>query len=631
MSALKLFWNTRRRVLERKTAKNDTLRIFCVNTCPFCSTSISPYAAQCPACGGSLAPNHLPPKHRIKLRYQLETVLGQGGFGITYRAQDTLLGGYIALKEFFPQGVRRIGGIVVVQPPLTSLEFAEQRERFVQEAQTLAQFNHPGIVKVLDVFEEGGTAYYAMELLEGETLGQRLERQGALLGPEVESLALRLGQALERVHSVDLLHRDLKPDNVMLTQDGRAVLIDFGSARKMSLNTSSMTRLVSSGYSPLEQYATQARFGPPTDLYALGGTLYHALLGKAPPGATDRAAQLASLEPLPASTPFGLVQALEGALKMNAGQRPQSVGAFLSLIKPGGASQRSTRAQGHLSGWQAHSGAVLALALSPEGDQLASASEDGRILVWSLEEDGANRKPIQSFTEHFEAVTALHWSAFGLISGSSDGQVLLRRSGQKGSTPLTRGAGVVALSLRPGQAQLAIADDDRRVRVWDLEGKRFLGPGNVLPHWIGAMAYCSDGERLLVGLHDGRVAQLEGSTAQLLELHEAHSEQVTALTVSSTGALASSARDGSVVWWSPEGELVSTLRHSTPLLCLAFDSTGLNLFLGDEEGELWYSSSRGSLEGIARGIAPLHSISHGPSAEMIYLGTQTGQIVIHHL
>ena len=194
------------------------------------------------------------------------------------------------------------------------------------------------------------------------------------------SSTLGCGLSLEQVHSVGLLHRDLKPDNVLLSSDGRPVLIDFGSAREMSTKTTTMTRLVSAGYSPLEQYATQAHFGPPTDLYALGGTLYHALMGKAPPPATDRFLN-ASLEALPASAPPGLVQAIEGALKMHMAQRPQSVAAFRALLKPGSL-PTPQRATGKLSGWQAHSGAVLALALHPEGNYLASASEDGRILVW---------------------------------------------------------------------------------------------------------------------------------------------------------------------------------------------------------------------------------------------------------
>ena len=197
------------------------------------------------------------------------------------------------------------------------------------------KLNHPGIVRVFDIFEENGTAYLVMEFLKGQTLGKRIAKQGKLSASEVQGIALKLLGALEVVHGAGMLHRDIKPDNVFLHQDGRVVLIDFGSARQFARNkTLSHTRLVTPGYAPLEQYGTAGKFGPYTDIYALGATLYHALMGVAPPAATDRVQSNQPLR-LPRETPDGLEAAVNRALEIRIDRRPQSVAEFRSLLLGG--------------------------------------------------------------------------------------------------------------------------------------------------------------------------------------------------------------------------------------------------------------------------------------------------------
>jgi serine/threonine protein kinase len=221
-------------------------------------------------------------------RYSVGRVLGQGGFGITYLGADKLLGRSVAIKELVPEGSIR-NNTQLVPPSSLRTTWREMCQRFLEEARTLARFDNPSIVKVFDVLEENGTIYLVMERLEGCTLGDEIERQGALNPKTVESIALKLCEALDIVHRAGLLHRDLKPENVFLTIDGRAVLIDFGSARGFQDNkTAQYTRLVTPGYAPLEQYAETSNLGPYTDVYALGATLYHMLTGKRPPSVTDR-------------------------------------------------------------------------------------------------------------------------------------------------------------------------------------------------------------------------------------------------------------------------------------------------------------------------------------------------------
>ncbi|WP_222592831.1 serine/threonine protein kinase [Meiothermus hypogaeus] len=278
---------------------------------------------------------HLPVGTRLKGgRYTLGKVLGQGGFGITYLGADTQENRPVAIKELFPEGSSRRANSRNVVPPTSLLGtgFAETMEKFEDEARVLSRFNHPGIVRVFDIFEENGTAYLVMEFLKGQTLGKRIEKQGKLEAREVQDIALKLLDALEVVHSAGMLHRDIKPDNVFLHQDGRVVLIDFGSARQFAQGkTLQHTRLVTPGYAPLEQYGTAGKFGPYTDLYALGATLYHALTGVVPPAATDRVQSNQPLR-LPRETPDGLEQAVNRALEIRVDRRPQSVAEFRAIL-----------------------------------------------------------------------------------------------------------------------------------------------------------------------------------------------------------------------------------------------------------------------------------------------------------
>ncbi|WP_295814278.1 serine/threonine-protein kinase [uncultured Deinococcus sp.] len=299
--------------------------------CPTCAATVPDTALQCPSCGTPLGVQSLAPGTTLHGTYRIDAVLGQGGFGITYAATQLLLGARVAIKELFPTGAVRQG--LTIRPPLgTAQDWAQARSDFIAEARILARFNHPDIVRVTDLFEAGNTAYMVMEYLEGESLQGRLDRQGALPPTEVQDIAQRVALALGLVHAAGLLHRDLKPDNVILERGGRVVLIDFGSARAFqSGQTVQHTRLVTPGYAPMEQYSSQAKYGPYTDLYALGATLHHALTGRMPPAAPDLLTGM-TLPALPPGTPAGLRDAVSRAMAPRVADRPQSAPAFVALL-----------------------------------------------------------------------------------------------------------------------------------------------------------------------------------------------------------------------------------------------------------------------------------------------------------
>ena len=301
--------------------------------CTACGSLLKGTEGACPVCGMPYTTPHLRAGTKLQGgKYTVGRVLGQGGFGITYQGADLSRNRPVAIKEFFPDGSSRRTNALLPPTSFGGQGLEAALENFLDEARTLRRFDHPGIVDVMDVFEENFTAYLVMELLQGETLGGRIVEAGALSAQEVMKLASALSDALAVVHEAGLLHRDIKPDNVFLTQDGRTVLIDFGSARAYaSGQTVSHTRLVTPGYAPLEQYTTEAKFGPYTDLYALAATLHHAATGTPPPPVTDRLAG-AELSPLPDELPPGLRVAIEQGLEIRIDERPATVAAFRDLL-----------------------------------------------------------------------------------------------------------------------------------------------------------------------------------------------------------------------------------------------------------------------------------------------------------
>ena len=276
-------------------------------------------------------------------KYRIERVLGQGGFGITYLAEDLVLGRRVAIKEFFLAGSGRSDQMVQPHPSQAD-QFRARKDRFLEEARTLARFRHPGIVAVFEVFEAHGTAYMVMEYLEGQSLRQTLNMAGGVIQQaKVIEYATAVGAALDAVHAEGLLHRDVKPDNIMITHDGRAVLIDFGTARQFSVDQSSqMSQTLSPGYAPPEQYAESGRFGPATDVYALGATLYDLLAGVAPASSMDRMLGTVLDPPVmvnPALAPH-VSDAVAKAMNLEPADRYQSAEVFVAALSEAGPAPR---------------------------------------------------------------------------------------------------------------------------------------------------------------------------------------------------------------------------------------------------------------------------------------------------
>ncbi len=305
--------------------------------CPGCRAPVTASWLACAECDARLVvAAELPAGTRLGGgRFVVRSVIGRGGFGITYAVDDTRLRRRVAVKELFPDVAVRHGSAVLT-PPAGREAFAAARERFLREARVLAHFSHPGIVRVYEVFEEHNTAYLVMELLDGRTLSDVLRARGGPFG-EAEALdvAERVGAALGAIHRAGLLHRDVSPSNLMVTGAGRIVLIDFGLARSFDAGrTAAMTRIVTPGYAPPEQYAGSARFGPATDVYGLAATVYRLLTTRTPPPAVERQHGTPVVAPFRLSTGVSkrVSDAVLDGLELNPDHRPQSIDAFLARL-----------------------------------------------------------------------------------------------------------------------------------------------------------------------------------------------------------------------------------------------------------------------------------------------------------
>ncbi|ABA20386.1 serine/threonine protein kinase [Trichormus variabilis ATCC 29413] len=255
-------------------------------------------------------------------KYTIEQELGEGGFGITYRARDNY-GRSVVIKTLNDQVQRHS-------------DFAKFQQDFLNEAIKLAKCSHPHIVQIHEVINEDSLWCIVMQYIDGENLASRVENQGVL--PEAEALRYihQIGEALTVVHNNGLLHRDIKPQNIMLRSGkSEAVLIDFGIARQFSPNlTQKHTEYLSSGFAPIEQYEERAKRGAYTDVYALAATLYSLVTGEVPTMAPLRAIGTSLVEPKNISSHISdqVNQAILRGMEVKPENRPQSIQEWLALI-----------------------------------------------------------------------------------------------------------------------------------------------------------------------------------------------------------------------------------------------------------------------------------------------------------
>ena len=307
-----------------------------LSKCLGCMDNLQAYP--CPHCGYDPATENRPeyalPRETILAgKYLVGRVLGQGGFGITYIGWDIALERKVAIKEYYPSGqVSRSPGTRSLtwytnEPALQARE--DGMGMFLKEARKMSKVDDiSGIVRVQDLFQENGTAYIVMNFVEGETLKARLQRTGPMSWEQAKDIFLPAIRAMGQVHREGLIHRDLSPDNLMLTPSGDVKILDLGAAKDLSINSGASSRQVAkSGFSPLEQYIQRGGSGPWTDVYSMSATIYYTLTGKLPPNAIERLDKdtLSWEEPGLQSLSPAALKTLRKALVVQSGERLQTM------------------------------------------------------------------------------------------------------------------------------------------------------------------------------------------------------------------------------------------------------------------------------------------------------------------
>ena len=277
-------------------------------------------------------------------KYRIERHLSSGGFGNTYIATNLTFNDMVAVKEFFMRGISQRDGdssTISVSNPENRALFTEQLEKFKKEAQRIRLLRSPHIVRVHDLFEANGTAYYVMDYIDGGSLGERLKQTNTpLTEKETRKYLDQVIDALEAIHGVGLCHMDLKPENIMVDKDDNAVLIDFGASKRSDNErfTSTVSGVsYTNGYAPPEQLEQDtAHFGPWTDIYALGATLYKLLTNRKPPMPSafysDISPDKHNVLPFPEGVSRQLQQIIIQMMSVRWEDRPQSIAALRTML-----------------------------------------------------------------------------------------------------------------------------------------------------------------------------------------------------------------------------------------------------------------------------------------------------------
>lgn len=308
-------------------------------SCPTCLTENIDAASNCMSCGTPLTEPayYLPPGTLLQQgRYRVDQKIGEGGFAITYKGFDLTHSRVVAIKENWPDKAIRQGKSIVWPFSITPQERQKQIQEVRNEAERIQKCIHPSIVEVYESFEENNTAYIILSFIEGKPLLKILKEEGPLKEVRVNLYFVQIAEALRVVHAQQILHRDIKPDNILINQQDIPVLIDFGAAREFIADKSqNHTQIVSEGYAPLEQYSSRAKRSASTDLYALCASMYELLTGELPASATERLATETLTPPrqlAPHISPLAEQVILTG-MRMRVEDRFQTADEFIDALK----------------------------------------------------------------------------------------------------------------------------------------------------------------------------------------------------------------------------------------------------------------------------------------------------------
>lgn len=599
--------------------------------CLLCEEDGLPPSTQvCPKCNihlPSLLWKTLPPGTLLHDgTYHIDYALSSGGFGIIYRAMHTALDTPVAIKEFYPEKLvnpRKTAASFLVSPR-NDKEFQKELQSFLHEGKVIAEINHPGIVRVRDLFRENATAYLVMDLVRGATLRKELRsHEHGLPRKQVENILEQLVAALTVLHQAGIYHLDIKPENVLLTTTGQVVLVDFGAARQTS-GSYSIPQFDPS-YTPPEVMSGQ--FGPQSDLFELGMLACELLTGKPPPSVEDRLTGT----PLQLARLGSWHESVTQAIQIQQEKRPASVAKWWQKSPTGVAKRQQEGMVGShiLSRRSVLKGALMltsAFVVAGGGTLLFEALQAPQVGV-----------PLYIYTSRAGSLNAVAWSADGTLiaAGSADHLVNIWDASSGDPTLTCKGhtGAVYTVAWSTQGEQIASAGEDGMVKIWHTNAQHALLTYTGHKGFVYAVAWSANDERI-ASAGAGHVVNLwKPATGHTYLTYKGHKAAVRTLTWSPQGnRIASGGEDHLVkIWAVSSGHTYFTCKgHTNTVYSMAWspDDNRLATGGGDATLRIWDTASGQPLLLKEGHTGAVYATAWSPDGNYIATGSEDKTIII---